>query len=142
MEQTLNVEGYGDITFKFDETKEDVLDLLASIEKDDAFLTEIYEVDVQSTQEAKENELKDIRLLVEELYKDCTKLATKEEIAKYGKKKNGKFRKGAVNDYKNAEKATYYETEFTNSWEAFTIFGKVTGENEIEVRMELKWYQY
>lgn len=142
MEQTKNVKTYGNVTFVFNQDIEDALSYVETVKDEECYIHELYDTEKESTIEEKNKELSDIKEYVETLFKDCAAIATDEIISSFGKKKNGKFRKGAIAHFKIAETCTNFATDFTNSWEALVVTGKTLSENEIEVKVGFKWFTY
>lgn len=140
MEQTIKVTDYGEVTFRFPQSLSEVLEDLQGIEKADDEYNNVLYSDELSDKEERKKELEKVRNIVTNLYSDCSELATETEISRYNKKKNGKFKKGTIGHFLQIENAARYDTEFTNSWQTFTIYGKAISENEIDVHMTLKWF--
>lgn len=142
MEQSKNVKTYGTVTFIFNQTLEQALSNVESIEQDESYIHELYDTEKESSKEEKQKELSEIKEFIKEIYNDCDAIATEKVISSFGKKKNGKFRKGAIAHFKIAETCTNFATDFTNSWEALVVSGKTRSENEIEVTIGYKWFTY
>lgn len=143
MIQTKNVKNYGEVSFIFNQTLEQALQIITSIEEDEYQNDVIYSPDVKSNKEDRMKELEEFKEYIRNIYKDCSVLATEEAIQKkYVKKKNGKFRKGATANYKIGENCGYYDTEFTNSWKVLAVVGKAISEKEITVYVETKFIMW
>lgn len=83
------------------------------------------------------------RKFEKEVYDNLTDLANVEKaIQSLNVKKNGRFKKGAINVLYTFDTCSSYFTDYTNAWYSFEVVVKALDENTVEVfprTTTLKW---